>query len=224
MLARSLIAAGADPCTLGSCRTAPKARVKIETTQAARGTVILAAPVRERAMRRSVVVNEFNRGLVTVSTKVSVSPGEFWAVLRDWAAVLDWVLPSGMVPPSRVFLKEGHHVDVLPCTRVIEASPDQSYSHEETLIVSDPEARRIYYTFNGVPRGMRNYVATTFVDPDGDGGAMVTCSCSFDLPKTASMERMEQSLRETFQVRIAQGIEGAVLARRSGSAPQTPTI
>jgi len=110
-------------------------------------------------------------------------------------------------------LKEGHRVDVLPCTRVIEATPDQSYSHEETLILADSEARRIYYSFNGVPGGMRNYVATTFVDPDDQGGALVTCSSSFDLPKAASMERIEGYLRETFEVRIARGIEGAVLAR-----------
>lgn len=61
---------------------------------------------------------------------------------------------------------------------------------------------------------MRNYVATTFVDPEGDDGAVVTCSTSFDLPEAASMERVERYLRETFEVRIARGIEGAVLARR----------
>ena len=160
----------------------------------------------------------FDRGLVTVATRVSVSADEFWLVLREWDAVLDWVLPPGMVHPRRVFLKEGHHVDVLLCTRVIESTPDQSYSHEETLILADAEARRLYYTFNGVPGGMRNYVATTFVDAESDDGAVVTCSTSFDLPETASMERVERSRRETFEVRIARGIEGAVLARRRDAA------
>jgi len=162
-------------------------------------------------------MSELDHGLVTVWTRVSVSADEFWSVLRDWAAVLDWVLPDGMAQPSRVVLAEGHHVDVLPCTRVIDATPDQTYRHEETLFLADPEARRLYYTFSGVPGGMRNYVATTFVDPEDDGGAMVTCSASFDLPRTASMERVERSLRETFEVRIARGIEGAVVARRRES-------
>jgi hypothetical protein len=162
-------------------------------------------------------MSEFIRGAVTVSTKVSVSADEFWALLRDWPAVLSWVLPAGSTAPTRVTLKDGHHNDVLPCTRVLHSDRPQTYSHEETLIFADPEARRIYYTFNGIPGGIRNYLATTFVDPDGKHAAVVTCSSSFDLPAGNSMTTTEKYLKDAYRQHIAKGIEGAILARRPKS-------
>jgi hypothetical protein len=157
----------------------------------------------------------FHRVSVTVSTAVEVSAEDFWQVLRDWAAVPSWVLPERYVPPSRVFLKPGHSADVLPCTRVIEGRRALGYSHEETLILADPDARRIYYTFNGVPGGIRNYLATTTVDERGPDEALVTCSSTFDLPLEASVPDVERYLHQAYDVRISHGIEGAVLHRRA---------
>jgi hypothetical protein len=159
-------------------------------------------------------MSDFMHGAVTVSTRVAVSAGEFWAVLRDWPAVASWVLPEGVTPPARVTLKAGHSSDVLPCTRILESTRQRAYSHEETLILADPQARRVYYTFNGVPGGIRNYVATTYVDSAGDDAAVVTCASSFDLPVSKSMTRTEKYLKDAYELHIARGIEGAILARR----------
>lgn len=156
----------------------------------------------------------FNHGRVTESTKVAVSADDFWMLLRDWAAVSSWVLPEGVTGPARVRIKDGGDRNALPCTRILESGRTQTYSHEETLIFSDAEARRIYYTFNGVPGGIRNYMATTFVDPDGDHASIVTCASNFDLPATKSMANTEKYLRRAYRLHIARGIEGAILLRQ----------
>jgi hypothetical protein len=162
-------------------------------------------------------MTNFNRGSVTIATKVAVPASDFWELLRDWGAIPEWRLPEGVSRPLDVYLKEGHSADSLPCTRVIVQSRTQDYSHEETLIYVDADARRLYYTFNGVPGGIRNYFATTFVDADGDENAIVTCSSSFDLPDTESMESVEEYLRVAYVDNIARGIEAAIKQRLSAA-------
>ena len=163
-------------------------------------------------------MSSFLRGSLTVSTRVQVSADDFWDLLRRWDAVLTWVLPEGVAPADAVMLKDGHRVDVLPCTRVIIRKRSLQYSHEETLIFADPEARRVYYTFNGVPGGIRNYMATTTVDPEGPSAAVITCASSFDLPSNQSMADTEQYLLAAYVDNIARGIEGAILLRKARAA------
>jgi hypothetical protein len=158
----------------------------------------------------------YNRGEVTVSTRVGVSADEFWTVLRDWGSVLDWVLPpESPDPPVAVALKLGHDVDTLPCTRVLEFDPPLGFPYEETLLFSYPEARRIYYTFNGIPGGLCNYMATTYVESDSENAATVTCSSTWDLPSSQPIEELRAYLAAVYEHMIARGIEGTVLARQS---------
>src|SRR3546814_10327840 len=82
---------------------------------------------------------------------------------------------------------------------------------EETLIHADPEARRIYYNVEGVAAGgMRNYLATTYVDEVGPGRARITCESSFDVPADAEVEPVKAFLEAVYNLSVIQGMERAV--------------
>jgi hypothetical protein len=163
-------------------------------------------------------MTNYNRGSVVVSTKVAVSADEFWSLLRDWAAVPEWVLPEESPPPPvSVALKTDHDVDTLPCTRVLEFDPPLDFPYEETLLYASSEARRMYYTFSGIPGGLCNYMATTFVDDDGDDCATVSFSSTWDLPVTESLDGMVTYLAAVYEHMITRGIEAAVRSRRNAA-------
>ena len=160
----------------------------------------------------------FQRGSVTVSGDVTVSADEFWKLLRDWPAAMKWIPRDSASPPIDVTLKPGDDVNRLPCSRVMHFDVSSGFpaSWEETLLFADPQARRIYYTFSGIPDGMRNYIATTIVDDTGRGTAHITCSSSFDLPNTgASMEETNKFLRDVYEHVIIRGIEAAIKREKS---------
>lgn len=163
-------------------------------------------------------MTKFTRGSVSVSVDVAVSGDDFWAVLRDWPAVRSWVLNDQSPPaPVAVELKEGHAVDSLPCTRVLQFDPPLDYPYEETLLYADQEAKRIHYTFNGIPNGMRNYMATTFIDETGKRSARVTCASNFDLPGDQPLEAMQSYLADVYEHMIIRGIEAAIQRAQSAS-------
>jgi hypothetical protein len=128
------------------------------------------------------------------SDEVPVNASEYWELLVDWPAILDWMREEGRpVPLVRVELEEGHEVGRLPCTRNCffdtAALPPGVAVPEcvpETLLHVDEVARFLYYNMEGEgPFGMRNYLAMTEVDElDGDR-SRVTCRGRFDLPEGA---------------------------------------
>src|SRR3546814_1109684 len=126
----------------------------------------------------------FKRGSAFASGEVDASADDIWAMLRDWPAVMKWCAKgeNAPAPLTDTTLKEGSKVDVLPCTRICHFVLDSGFppTFEETLIHADPEARRIYYNVDGVAAGgMRNYLATTYVDEVGHGRERITCESSF---------------------------------------------
>ena len=86
-------------------------------------------------------------------------------------------------------------------------------------LVAFPVARRIYYTFNGIPGGLCNYMATTFVEDAGEDNAVVFFSSTWDLPVDQSLDDMVAYLAAVYEHMIARGIEAAVRSRRDGSSP-----
>jgi hypothetical protein len=155
---------------------------------------------------------------VTVSREVDVSPDEFWAMLRDWPAVMKWNPREGN-PTSfllDVTLKAGDDPSRLPCTRVMHFDPASGFppTYEEILLYAYPEARRIYYTFSGVPDGLTNYMATTFVDELALNRARVTCTSTFDLPTKVSLRETVEWLEKVYEVQIIRGIEAAIKRER----------
>jgi hypothetical protein len=77
---------------------------------------------------------------------------------------------------------------------------------------ADSSARRIYYNVEGVvaSTGMRNYLATTFVDEVGPNRARVTCSSSYDVPDEEMARIVKGFLEDVYDRSVIQGIAWAV--------------
>ncbi|HTK64213.1 MAG TPA: SRPBCC family protein [Pseudonocardia sp.] len=136
----------------------------------------------------------FQRVRAHRSDEVDVAAADFWDLLVDWPAILDWMRVEGRpVPLVKVELADGHQVGRLPCTRncwfdLSELPPGIVIPEcvPETLLHADPVARFIYYNMEGEgPFGLRNYLATTEVDELGPNRSRVTCTGRFDVPEGA---------------------------------------
>jgi Polyketide cyclase / dehydrase and lipid transport len=128
------------------------------------------------------------------SDEVPAAAEDYWELLLDWPAILDWMCEEGMpVPLVRVELEPGHELGKLPCTRncffdtsALPPGVEVPECVPETLLHVDPVARFLYYNMEGEgPFGMRNYLAMTEVDDLGEGRSRVTCRGRFDLPEGA---------------------------------------
>lgn len=136
----------------------------------------------------------FHRVRAHASDEVDVAAADYWDLLLDWPAILDWMRVEGRpVPLVKVELADGHQVGRLPCTRncwfdLSELPPGIVIPEcvPETLLHADPVARFIYYNMEGEgPFGLRNYLATTEVDELGPNRSRVTCIGRFDVPEGA---------------------------------------
>ncbi|KKC26020.1 SRPBCC family protein [Sphingomonas sp. SRS2] len=160
---------------------------------------------------------KYVRGTAHFTGDVAVSADAFWTMLRDWPAVMKWTPTEDKPAPLlNVTLKDGDDVNMLPCTRIMHFDTSTGFppTFEETLLYAYPEARRIFYTFNGVPDGLTNYMATTFVDALSETSARVTCSAMFDVADAASLEDTVTFLENVYERSIIRGIERAVQRER----------
>jgi hypothetical protein len=159
-------------------------------------------------------MTNFVRGSAFTSGEVDVSADDFFAMLRDWPAVMKWAAKEN--PPAPLLdttLKKGSDVNVLPCTRVCHMDTSTGFppTFEETLLHADSAAHRIYYNVEGVAAGgMRNYLATTFVDPISATRSRVTCSSTFDVPDEEAARNVKSFLEGVYDRSVIKGIEGAV--------------
>jgi hypothetical protein len=122
-------------------------------------------------------MSRYNRVHPQLSDVVPVAAEDYWQLLLDWPAILDWMRVEGRpVPLVKVELAPGHRVGTLPCTRncIFDVSklPPGIVIPEvvpETLLHVDHEARFLYYNMEGLgPFGLRNYLATTTVAAPAD--------------------------------------------------------
>jgi hypothetical protein len=171
-------------------------------------------------------MSRYNRVHPQVSDVVPVAAEDYWQLLLDWPAILDWMRVEGRpVPLVKVELAPGHMVGKLPCTRncIFDVSklPPGIVIPEvvpETLLHVDHEARFLYYNMEGLgPFGLRNYLATTTVDEVDAQSCRVTCSGRFDLPEAAPVDLVKGAIESVYDS-IVHDIAATVLNRRQAAA------
>ena len=117
----------------------------------------------------------FNQGFVDASAE------SVWAYLTDWAGERRQRRPNtamGDLALSKISLEGG--IADIPRTRVMDFGAFGVV--RETLLYQDDVAMHLYYNIEGTgPHGIRNYLATTDVDPVGDNLCQVTITARFDL-------------------------------------------
>lgn len=156
----------------------------------------------------------FRRGTAFATAEIDVSADDYWTMLRDWGAVMKWVdrSPDAPAPLVDTVYKEGDSVDVLPCTRICLFTPESGVGpYPETLIHADADARRIYYTVDGITSsGMRNYLSMAMVDElDGDR-CRVTVQSTWDIPADGDLEGNRAFLEAVYNRSMIQGMATAI--------------
>lgn len=155
-----------------------------------------------------------------------VKAEDYWAMLVDWAGVLDW-MPSENPPVrlKKVELKAGHGRTSLPRTRVVHQDKSQLPPElasvvpdvmEETLLHADDAARTILFNIEGIgPFGMRNYLCTMEIDAIGDQQCEVRFFGRVDLPVDGPRELIEAFVADIYERGIAGGIADTIQRQRA---------
>ena len=131
----------------------------------------------------------FNRARIFNQETVRAPAEQVWDVLTDWHRVERMRTEessSGSFAVSKVELdgEEGQ----TPRTRVFYFNDERMGVVRETLFHQDDETMHFYYNIEGIgPAGVRNYLATTDVDPISESTCDVTITARFDLPDDLSM-------------------------------------
>jgi Polyketide cyclase / dehydrase and lipid transport len=159
-------------------------------------------------------MGKYQRGHAEARGVVSASPEDVWELLTDWAGFERWwIKPSegGRPGPELARVELVDPPDRIPRTRVIHHVTGSAV--DETLLLQDNDARRIYYNmiFRPNPGGavlrseFRNYLATTMVDGLPDGTTLMTFKSEFDLVEGADMDLMRSIIERTYTDAILQG-------------------
>lgn len=119
---------------------------------------------------------QFVRSGAALDAEIAGSADAAWALLTDWAGILRWWPSNPPVVIENVVLEGAP--DAVPRGRRIFRGGGSAV---ETLLKADPVARRIYYDLSegGIPV-LRNYMATTMIDPIDAGRCRMRFSSHFD--------------------------------------------
>lgn len=163
----------------------------------------------------------FRRGTAFATDEINISADDYWAMLRDWGAVMKWVdkSPDAPAPLIDTILREGDRIDVLPCTRICLFTPQSGVDpYPETLLYADPEARRMYYTVEGiVSGGMRNYMSIVTVDELAADRCRVTVQSTWDVPVEADLTGTRDFLEAVYNKSMIQGMVAAITREKEES-------
>ncbi len=133
----------------------------------------------------------FRRARIINQDIVRAPAEQVWDVLTDWHnthRLRTSESASGPLSVNRVEL-EGQPGST-PRTRVFHFKDERMGIVRETLLHQDDEAMHYYYNIEGIgPAGVRNYLATTDVDPIADSECQVTITARFDLAANMEMLR-----------------------------------
>ena len=133
----------------------------------------------------------FRRARIINQDIVRAPAEQVWDVLTDWHnthRLRTSESASGPLSVNRVEL-EGQPGST-PRTRVFHFKDERMGIVRETLLHQDDEAMHYYYNIEGIgPAGVRNYLATTDVDPITDSECQVTITARFDLAANMEMLR-----------------------------------
>ena len=140
----------------------------------------------------SVPASASNDGIINASADT------VWKVLTNWGALMDWYPndpEKGLVPLLKTEL-EGKPGDI-PLTRLMYV-PDNDVPIPETLERQDDVSRRIYYSLpnEGALEGVRNYWATTQVQPISENQCKVSCASFFDVDDPDKVDELSSFFRD----------------------------
>lgn len=125
----------------------------------------------------------FKRARIINQSYVSGSAEAAWDILTDWHRTERLRTDSSeksALAVDRVELEGAE--DAVPRTRVFYFQDPAMPVVKETLLHQDDETMHYYYNIEGIgPAGVRNYLATTDVDPISDNLCQVTITARFDL-------------------------------------------
>jgi hypothetical protein len=123
----------------------------------------------------------FERVRTINQSLIDQSAEKVWSYLTDWAGSRRQRAGGmGQLTVAKISL-EGE-IDQIPRTRVLEFGAFGTV--RETLLRQDDSAMHLYYIIEGTgPLGIRNYLATTDVDPVGPDRCQVTITARFDLER-----------------------------------------
>jgi len=150
----------------------------------------------------------FRRARIFNQDLVFAPAEKAWDILTDWHnthRLRTEESGSGPLSVDRVEL-EGEP-DKVPRTRVFYFSDENMPVVRETLFLQDDEAMHFYYNIEGTgPAGLRNYLATTDVDPLGDNLCQVTITARFDLSEDLNMLAAKQIIN-TAHLGVIKGLK-----------------
>ena len=127
----------------------------------------------------------FNQDIVKAPAK------QVWDVLTDWHNTHRLRTGESASGPFSVLKVELEgEPGKTPRTRVFHFKDESMGIVRETLFHQDDEAMHFYYNIEGIgPACVRNYLATTDVDPLSDSACQVTITARFDLAGDRQMLR-----------------------------------
>ena len=173
-------------------------------------------PISDIAKRDSQMA--FRRIAACKSVELPMAAEAFWDVLIDWGALMDWMPGRDENPPAPVVgceILPGQTMSSLPFTRrvYLDGGGEGPAYLDESLQHFDAETLRLYYTFDGVgPGGVRNYLATTYVDELAADRCRVTCASQYDIADDAETD-MQDFIEDFYDRAIIQGIAKLVQSR-----------
>jgi hypothetical protein len=133
-------------------------------------------------MTRMQRVRIFNQGVVEAPA------GKVWEWLTDWAGTRRIRRPTDMGDLSLAKIELiGEHGQI---PRAREMQFGAFGKVRETLLYQNDAAMHLYYNIEGTgPHGVKNYLATTDVDPISPVSSQVTITARFDLDPDADVAK-----------------------------------
>lgn len=171
-------------------------------------------------------MQKYKRGHAELRGVVDAPLEDVWELLTDWAGFERWwVKPAegGRPGPDVASCELVGDPDAVPRTRVVRHVTGSAV--DETLLMQDDEAKRIYYDmiFRPNPDGavlrseFRNYHATTTLDTLPTGQTLMTFKSEFDLVAEADMDLMRSIIERTYSDAILNGFR-KYFARQQAAA------
>lgn len=121
----------------------------------------------------------------------------------DWGGLLKWRNNNLQIGAPSVEVRLEGSPDSIPRTRIITRSPallvGVSDEVRETILFQDDQAMRCYYvTSDGFMPGIRNYMASGFVDPTDLSRSVLNVRSTFDVTSNGDAEGIKRAIESLY--------------------------